>query len=120
VLARGFGEGPTEAAWVREMHSRIGLDDDVPWRHLLGRLDGEPVATISLFFASGVAGVYFACTTPECRGRGIGTAITHAAMQAARDAGFSTAVLGASSMGHRIYRKLGFRDLCTIEVYEWP
>lgn len=119
VLSLGFGEGPKEAGWVRAMYGRIGLGDDVPWRHYLGRLDGEPVATASLFLAAGVAGLYFASTAPDLRGRGIGTAITHATLLAAREMGFTTAVLGSSPMGHRMYLRLGFRDLCVVDVYEW-
>ena len=62
TLAAGFGEGPAEAEWVGEMYRRIGLGEDVPWRHYLGWLDGEPVATSTLFLAAGVAGVYFVFT----------------------------------------------------------
>ena len=116
--ARGFGEGPPEAAWVRAMYARIGLGDEVPWRHYLGRLEGRPVATASLFLAAGVAGIYFVSTAPEARRRGIGAAITRAALEGARALGCRTAVLGASAPGHGLYRRLGFEDVCAIEVYE--
>src|SRR5215203_4627412 len=65
VLARSFGEGEPEATWVWETFSTIGFADDVPWRHLLGRLGGEPVATTSLFVGGGAAGVYFVATLPS-------------------------------------------------------
>ena len=117
VLAAGFGEGPKEAAWVCEMYRRLG--DDPSWRHYVGRLDGEPVATATLFFAASVAGIYFVCTTPAFRGRGIGTAISRDAMLAARELGYATAVLGSSPMGQRVYERLGFREVCTVDVYEW-
>ena len=42
VLSLGFGEGPPEAAWVREMYARIGVGDDVPWRHYVGLSGGDP------------------------------------------------------------------------------
>lgn len=119
VLAEGFGEGPPEAHSVRTIYERIGLDDDTSWRHYVGRLDGESVATASMFFAAGVAGIYFVCTVPELRQRGFGAAITHHAMLAGRELGFRTAVLGSSPMGHRVYERLGFREICSIEVYEW-
>lgn len=118
VLAAGFGEGPPEAAWVREMYERIGLDDDA-WRHFVGRIDGRPVATATTFFAAGVPGLYFVCTTPDVRGGGIGTAISHAAMADARDAGYRIGVLGSSPMGQRVYERLDFREVCTVHVYEW-
>jgi GNAT superfamily N-acetyltransferase len=119
VLSLGFGEGPKEATWVREMFSRIGLGDNVPWRHYLASIDGVAAATVSLFFAANVAGVYFVCTAPDFRRRGLGEAITHAALADARALGFRTAVLGSSRMGHALYERMGFRDVCDISVYEW-
>jgi hypothetical protein len=55
TLGRGFGEGEKEARWVAEVYRRLGLAD--PWRHYLGWLNGEPVATTTIYFAAGVAGV---------------------------------------------------------------
>jgi GNAT superfamily N-acetyltransferase len=118
VLAGGFGEGPPEARWVCEMYSRIGLNDD-SWRHFIGTVDGEAVACATTFFASGVAGLYFVCTSPSHRGRGIGAAISHAALADAHDAGMRVGVLGSSPMGQRVYERLGFREVCTVHVYEW-
>jgi GNAT superfamily N-acetyltransferase len=118
VLASGFGEGPPEAAWVCEMYRRIGLDDD-SWRHFVGRIDGSPVACATTFFASGVAGLYFVCTSPDVRRRGIGAAISHAALADARAAGVSVGVLGSSPMGQHVYERLGFETVCDVYVYEW-
>jgi len=119
TLAAGFGEGPVEAEWVGEMYRRIGLGDDVPWRHYLGRLDGEPVATSTLFFAAGVAGVYFVFTVEGARRQGIGAAVTLAALHDAREAGWRVGVLGSSEMGYPVYRRLGFREYCRIGIYEY-
>jgi len=119
TLARGFGEGQREASWVGATYARIGLGDDVPWRHYLGTLDGEPVATTSLFFGAGVAGIYFVLTVAGARRQGIGAAITLSALQKARSMGFRTGVLQASAMGEPVYRRLGFREHCRIGIYEW-
>ena len=119
TLGMGFGEGEREAEWVREMYSRIGLGDDLPWRHYLGRLHGEPVATASLFLGAGVAGIYFVFTVPEARRQGIGAAITLAALQDARALGYRAGVLGSSTMGYPVYRRLGFQEYCRIGIYEW-
>lgn len=70
TLAAGFGEGPVEAEWVGEIYRRVGLGDEVPWRHYLGRLGGEAVATSTLFLDAGVAGIYFVCTAERARRRG--------------------------------------------------
>lgn len=119
VLASGFGEGEPEANWVCRVYARIGLGDDTDWRHYLGRLDGQPAATTSLYFAAGVAGIYFVCTAPELRRRGLGSAITLHAMHAARSAGHDAAVLTASAMGRGVYEGLGFEQICTIFVPEF-
>jgi GNAT superfamily N-acetyltransferase len=119
VLGAGFGEGPPEAAWVREMYARIGLDDNT-WRHFVGRIDGEPVATATTFLAAGVVGLYFVCTHPDARNRGIGAAISQLALAEARDHdGYRVGVLGSSPMGQRIYERIGFEVVCNVNVYEW-
>jgi GNAT superfamily N-acetyltransferase len=119
TLARGFGEGPAEAEWVGEMYRRLGLGDDGPWRHYLGRLQGEPVATSTLFLGAGVAGVYFVFTVEQVRRRGVGAVLTLAPLTAAREMGYRIGILGSSEMGFPVYRRLGFREHCRIEVYEW-
>jgi GNAT superfamily N-acetyltransferase len=119
TLAQGFGEGPVEAEWVDEMYRRIGLSDDAPWRHYLGRLGGAPVATSTLFVGAGVAGIYFVSTVEQARRRGIGAALTLAPLREAREMGYRLGVLGASEMGYPVYRRLGFREYCRIGLYEW-
>ena len=113
----GFGIGPAEAGWMEEMFRKLGFED--PWRHYLGRLGGEPVATSALFFAAGVAGVYCVSTVDHARRRGIGAAVTLAALRGARDLGYGLAVLTSSEMGYSVYRKLGFVEYCRIGLYEW-
>ena len=119
VLARSFGEGEPEAAWVRDTLRRIGLGDAVPWRHFLGRLAGAPVATASLFVGGGAAGIYFVSTLPSARRRGIGAALTLAALREGAALGERLGVLGASELGASVYRRLGFAELCRIGLYEW-
>jgi GNAT superfamily N-acetyltransferase len=117
TLACGFGEGAKEANWVADIYRRQGYGD--PWRHYLGLLGGEPVATTTIYLAAGVTGVYFVMTIPEARRRGIGAAITHTALREARASGSTYAVLGSSSAGRSVYAGLGFREYCTTDLYEW-
>ena len=114
TLGRGFGEGEREARWVASVYQKLGYDD--PWQHYIGWLDGEAVATATVFLGAGVAGLYFVMTVPEVRRRGIGAAITYGAL---RDASAEYAVLGSSPAGRSVYERLGFREYCTIELYEW-
>jgi ribosomal protein S18 acetylase RimI-like enzyme len=120
VLASGFGEGPKEADWVAEVYRRIGLGDQTPWCHHVGRMGEEPVSTVSTFDTNGVAGLYFVSTAPEARRRGIGAATTRHAMVEARARGCNTAVLGSSPMGYSVYRRLGFDDVFRWRIFEWP
>ena len=117
ALGLGFGEGPVEAEWAGEMYRRLGFEG--PWRHYVGVLGGEPVATATSYFGAGVAGIYFVCTVERARGRGIGAAITLAALREARDVGHEVGVLGSSEMGYPVYRRLGFEEYCRIGLYEW-
>ena len=117
ALGSGFGEGPVEAEWVGEMYRRLGFEG--PWRHYLGILAGEPVATATSFFGAGVAGIYFVCTVERARRRGIGAAVTLAALREARKMGYGVGVLGSSEMGYPVYRGLGFEEYCRSGLYEW-
>ncbi len=119
TLARGFGEGLREAEWVGSCWRRLGYGPASDWRHFIGTLDGQPAATATLFLADGVAGLYFVFTAAEARRRGLGAAVTRAALEAAARLGVSTAVLGASEAGAALYRRLGFKDCCELPIYEW-
>lgn len=120
MLRRGFGEGEREAAWVAEIFQVIGFDDGTAWRHFVGRLEGEPVATVSLLLTDSAAGIYFVCAVPDVRQRGIGYAITRHAMLEARALGRSLAILGASAMGYPVYKRLGFEEIFRYRMIEWP
>ena len=119
TLGSGFGEGPVEAEWVGSVYRRLGHAGGGPLRHFLGQLDGEPVATVTLFLGAGVVGVYFVFTVEGARRRGIGAAVTVAALREARRLGYRLGVLGSSEMGYGVYRRLGFEERCRIGLYEW-
>ena len=76
----------------------------------VGRIDGEPVGVSMMFLSSGVAGLYQVEVRPEYRRQGIGTAMTLAPMEDARQQGYRIAVLQASAMGEPVYRKIGFKS----------
>jgi ribosomal protein S18 acetylase RimI-like enzyme len=79
----------------------------------------QPVGTSAVHFADGVAGIYCVAADPALRRRGIGSAITLAALKEASDRGYLVAILHASAAGEPIYLKMGFREINRFLMYGW-
>ena len=75
------------------------------------RLDGRPVGSSVAIRTGDVSGVYAVGTLPEARGRGVGTAVTWAAVAAGSAWGCDVIVLQASEMGLSLYERMGFRTV---------
>lgn len=119
VLCDAFGAPAAFGEAFADLAAAVGLGPASPFRHFLGRLDGEPAATCSLFLGAGVAGIYDVGTLPDRRQRGLGAAMTRAAVAAAGASGYRMAVLHASALGTNMYRRLGFEAVCSIGQYVW-
>jgi ribosomal protein S18 acetylase RimI-like enzyme len=116
AVGTGFSEDAVETI----VRLEAGLGDDAQYRaqrRYIGYLDDTPVATSALVLEGGVAGVYGVATLPQARRRGIGTQMTLAPLLEAREMGYRVGILQASSMGHAIYERIGFRDVCTYRIY---
>lgn len=105
-------------AWRREIPPRFAAEP-VPLRWI-GRVDGTVVATSRVNVGAGVAGLYAISTLAAFRGRGYGRAMTIAALRAAASIGHRIGVLQSSDLGYGVYRRLGFRDLFTYDVFVHP
>lgn len=79
--------------------------------------DGVVRATAGSSTVDGVAAVIFVSTDPALRGRGVATAMTAAALHAARRRGALTACLNASAAGRGIYRRLGFAEVAEVSMF---
>lgn len=89
------------------------------FRYYLARAGEEPAATAMLYPARQVAVIEEVSTVPAMRGRGIGTAVTLAALRDGRALGYRIAVLVASEAGARVYRRLGFKPYGDRHIYLW-
>jgi GNAT superfamily N-acetyltransferase len=79
--------------------------------HLGVRLREKIIGQVIVLPLGGIAGIYSMGVAPRVRGRGIGLALTRAALRAAREAGCDAAVLNATADGETLYARAGFRSL---------
>ena len=119
VLCHSFGAPQAFGEAFADLAAALGLGPTSSFRHFLAYSNGEAVATCSLFLGAGVAGIYDVGTLPERRRRGIGGAITRAAIADAAASGYRVAILHSSELGASMYRALGFTEVCAVGQYVW-
>jgi len=125
----------TDAAGVRDVGDAVAVPFDMPDEvaSVLSRpesvlspftaavvardREGRPVAAAWTMVSHGVAGIGLVGTLEHARGRGLGAAVTWAAMRAGYDMGATRAALQASRMGHPVYLRMGFRDVGRYRIY---
>ena len=103
--------------WLYEVHLKLGFS--LPLRSYVALLGARAVAASQLFLSSGVGGIYWVASLPRVRGKGIGGAVTMAALQDARKLGCRVGILHVSAEGYPVYRRLGFREVCKMNGYLW-
>ncbi|MFO0576559.1 MAG: GNAT family N-acetyltransferase [Polyangia bacterium] len=94
----------TARRWIPSLQA--AMDPDVAL--FVGCLHEEPVATSRLTRHGEVAEILGVVTLPAYRRRGLGTALTWAAMTEARRRGCTALTLTASELGYGVYRRIGF------------
>ena len=87
----------------------FAADPDV--QLFVGRLDGKPVGTSIAIRSGDASGVYNVGTLPGARRRGVGSAVTWAAVGVGKAWGCDTIVLQSSVMGLSMYEDMGFRTV---------
>lgn len=110
-----------------ELDPRADVEDGEGWMFGAGRSThpvisnaraGERPAGIAMTIVThGVAGIYWVGCTEEARGRGLGWAVTAAAVNAGFDLGAEIASLQASPMGESLYRRMGFETIYDYRLY---
>lgn len=115
VLAEAFGM-PVEIAEGLSA-AMSGIEGLVG---LLGRIDGQPVATSAVYVTGTGAGVYNVAVPPALRRRGLGEALTGAAAAHGIDRGATWASLQASEAGEPVYRRMGYVTVDHYRQFEPP
>jgi GNAT superfamily N-acetyltransferase len=87
------------------------------WDFFTGRYDGEPVATGLGYTSGGVTGIWGIATLPSLRGKGIGSAITRAVVDAGRARGAHATHLWSTELGYPVYRRMGFQHVGNRSVW---
>jgi GNAT superfamily N-acetyltransferase len=123
VAASGLGEflgvlvegGMAPDVARRLVSPSFAADPEV--RLFVGQLDVRPVGTSIAIRSRSVSGVYNVGTHPDARRRGVGTALTWAAIAAGRAWGCDVIVLQSSAMGISMYSEMGFRTVAPYTIF---
>ncbi|WUD77818.1 GNAT family N-acetyltransferase [Streptomyces sp. NBC_00510] len=106
-----------EADMVRIEAQRSDNADVV---RLAAVLDGRIVGTTVVITAHGHAGIFLVHVAGSHRRRGIGGALTAAALRVGRDRGMHSAALAASPAGEPLYRRFGFTTVSAYRLFTLP
>ena len=87
------------------------------FKFFLGYYNGQAVATSMRFLSAKTAGFYFITTLPEFRNKGFGHKNTIVLINDSVENGYDTGVLHATAKAESIYKKIGFKDYCKINIY---
>ncbi|HUQ40174.1 MAG TPA: GNAT family N-acetyltransferase [Acidimicrobiales bacterium] len=120
VLGPAFGLPPVAMEFFRAAFLAVGFGGDAPGRHFVGRIAGEPVGSASVLFHDGIAGIYNIGAVESVRRRGVGAAMTAAAITAGLATGVDVCSLQSSEAGYRVYEALGFSEVCRFDMYVPP
>jgi GNAT superfamily N-acetyltransferase len=98
------------------LHDALGPAGDRSLLLFLASVDGSPAATGAVYFEPDVAGLYCFTTRERMRGRGLASALVHAAHAAAQARGIERALLQATASGRPVYTRAGYREQRTLPV----
>ena len=117
VLQQAFGLPDFVMEVLYDILKNRGYGEGGDIQNYLAYLQGRPVATCTVAYGAGVAGIYNVATVDDARGHGIGRAVTLRPLLDARDRNYRVGVLEASEMAYNVYKRLGFEDYGHVEQY---
>ena len=95
-------------------HKKVGSSSA-----FIGYYEGKAVSISAIYYGAGVAGIYCVGTIKEARKKGIGTAVTLAAVKEAKERGYEIVILHSSEMGYNAYKRMGFEEVCKVNKLVW-
>ncbi|ADO68101.1 Acetyltransferase, GNAT family [Stigmatella aurantiaca DW4/3-1] len=103
LCARVFGSDVSPQPWHRQPPSTL---------HAIAlRKQGQVLACGLCLDEDDTTGIYLVATAPEARRQGLASEVMRGLLAGARERGSAAAVLQATSMGHGVYQRLGFRTV---------
>ena len=118
TYSASMGVDPGLEAGLVEIEA--GRADNAEIVRLAAVLDDRVVGTTVVMAAHGVAGIFLVHVAEARRRRGVGGALTAAAMRAGRERGMRLAALAASPAGEPLYGRLGFAAVAEYRLFGLP
>ena len=106
LLSASF-EAPVEL--FEQFSDAVQQMEEACW--YVGRAEGTIVSTAVGFTIGRATGIFNVATPSEHRGRGYGAALTSHAVRDGFDSGSEFGYIQSSAIVHRVYERLGFRDV---------
>lgn len=117
VCAEAFN---TPAETMEQLAPSLVCMTDPDIAFLVGSCEDLPVATAMMSRSGRAVEIAGVATLPSHRRRGLGTAITAAALQEGAARGCTTAVLRSGPMSFALYQRMGFLPVCRHRTYAPP
>lgn len=111
--------GLASALHVGLVNIESNRQDNADIVRLAAILDGRVVGSTVVVAKHGVAGIFLVHVEERCRRRGIGTALTSAALRVGQDRGMRLAALVASAAGEPVYRRAGFATVSEYRLFSF-
>jgi ribosomal protein S18 acetylase RimI-like enzyme len=114
-----FGIPANEKPFILDVFAQLTFAPDSNWRHYMLCAGAQVVATSSLHFGAGIAGLYNIAIRPEYRQNGLGTAITLLTYEEAIKSGYRIGTLQTTYPNAlRLYHRIGFEVYCKFGIYQ--
>lgn len=117
VLVKSF-EFPIFSKSYKKYFINAGLKN-LDFHYYLGFFNGTPVASSILYKGDGAGGIFYIGTLHEARGKGIAKTMVYHLLNEAKNKGYAISVLQASEMGYPLYKKIGFKEYYTTNIYRY-